>query len=131
MYCYKCGKEIDDNAEVCVFCGTEMSGVRKSVENNNVGKKFCSKCGGEVREDAVICIHCGCAIQDESQVESKTGMGVIAALFLGIIGLVIGICLYPENSVARKTFLKGWTITFIVSTAVSVISSILYLTIAF
>lgn len=38
--------------------------------------------------------------------ESKTGIGVVLGLFLGIIGLIIGICIYPEGTVARKTFIK-------------------------
>ncbi len=53
--------------------------------------------------------------------ESKTGIGVVLALFLGIIGLIIGICIYPEGTVARKTFIKGWAWTFGVTAVVAVV----------
>ena len=43
--------------------------------------------------------------------ESKAGIGVVLGLFLGIIGLIIGICIYPEGTVARKTFIKAWAWT--------------------
>ena len=43
---------------------------------------------------------------------SKMGLGVLFALFLGVIGLLIGICLYSEGTYERKTFVKGWLNTF-------------------
>ena len=52
--------------------------------------------------------------------EPKTGMGVVMGLFLGLIGLIIGICLYKEGTVARKTFIKSWLITYFVTLAVIV-----------
>lgn len=78
---------------------------------------FCSKCGKEIMDDAVICPKCGCetAVKkiDEKEVdEPKTGIGILLALVLGLIGLVIGLCLYKENTIARKTFLKAWGITY-------------------
>lgn len=53
--------------------------------------------------------------------ESKTGIGVVLGLFLGIIGLIIGICIYPEGTVARKTFIKAWAWTFGVTAVVAVV----------
>lgn len=32
MYCRNCGQEIDDNADVCIHCGTA---VKKEVANNH------------------------------------------------------------------------------------------------
>lgn len=78
---------------------------------------YCSKCGEEIMDEAVICPKCGCETnvkkaQHEYPDEPKTGMGVLFALLLGVIGLIIGICLYKDGTVARKTFIKGWLITF-------------------
>ena len=53
--------------------------------------------------------------------ESKAGIGVVLGLFLGIIGLIIGICIYPEGTVARKTFIKAWAWTFGVTAVVAVV----------
>jgi len=61
----------------------------------------------------------------QEQGTSKTGIGVICALFLGLIGLVIGLCCYKDGSIERKTFLKAWVITFCVSYGVGIILGII------
>lgn len=93
---------------------------------------FCPKCGKQIEDDAAVCIHCGRSVaQKESDKpehrEPKTGMGVLLGLILGLIGLIIGICIYPEGTVARKTFLKGWMITFFVTLGISIILVIIIL----
>lgn len=94
----------------------------------NKGKKtmYCTKCGTEiVNDEAVVCIKCGCSIEQKLEKsievdEPKTGIGVVFGLFLGLIGLLIGICLYKEGTIARKTFIKSWVISY-VSTIVATI----------
>lgn len=89
---------------------------------------YCRKCGKEVDDEAVVCIHCGCALREYEQRreynEPKTGIGILMGLFLGIIGLIIGICLYPDGTVARRTFMKAWGITFAVCAGIGIISYI-------
>ncbi len=86
---------------------------------------YCKKCGAEIDDEAVVCPKCGCAVdkgqQNPKYNESKTGMGVLMGLFLGLIGLIIGIFSYPEGTVARKTFIKAWLITFLICLVVSFI----------
>ena len=41
---------------------------------------------------------------------SKGVLGCILSIFLGLIGLLIGVCLYPAGTRARTTFIKGWII---------------------
>ena len=91
---------------------------------------FCKNCGQEINDKAAICIHCGCttgnnSVEESLAGESKKGLGILMGIFLGLIGLVIGICLYPANSVERKTFIKGWGIAFAISLAVSFVLIIL------
>ncbi|MBQ3047136.1 MAG: zinc ribbon domain-containing protein [Clostridia bacterium] len=88
---------------------------------------FCSKCGKEIDDEAVVCIHCGIQVQrmgqksitynQEDYNQPKIGIGVLLALLLGLIGLLIGILLYPSDTIARKTFIKGWGIAFAISVA--------------
>ncbi len=60
---------------------------------------------------------------------SKVGIGVLCG-FIGLIGLIIGLLLYKDGSLERKTFLKGWLWCFFVSLAVYVvIVIILYATV--
>lgn len=90
---------------------------------------FCQHCGKEVDNEAVVCVHCGKMLKEIKQEtpvnkdhnEPKTGMGVLMALFLGLIGLIIGLAIYPSNTIARKTFVKAWGITFGVSIGVIVL----------
>lgn len=93
---------------------------------------FCKKCGKEVDDDAVVCIHCGCSLENQYETkkdmnESKTGIGVVLGIFLGVIGLIIGLCLYPAGTIARKTFIKAWGITFGVCVGIVVIFYVILL----
>ncbi len=85
---------------------------------------FCQKCGKEINDEAAVCIHCGCAVKEDAYSknlsEPKTGIGILMGLFLGISGLIIGLCIYPAGTIARKSFLKAWGITFGVAIAVVV-----------
>ena len=78
---------------------------------------FCSKCGNEVSDEAVVCPKCGCEIVKKQAAskeidEPKTGLGILFGLLLGVIGLIIGLCMFKENTIARKSFVKAWSITF-------------------
>ena len=85
---------------------------------------YCRNCGKEVDDNAIACPHCGCAVSkpaSRSYGEPKTGMGALLGVFLGIIGLIIGLCLYPSETIERKTFLKGWGIAFAITVVVVII----------
>lgn len=36
MYCYKCGKEIDDDAVVCIHCGSATKNMKTDKDKNIV-----------------------------------------------------------------------------------------------
>ena len=94
---------------------------------------YCKKCGKEINDEAVVCIHCGCAVAKEVEKDHnqpKNGIGFLMGFFLGIIGLIIGICLYPEGTIARKTFIKSWCITFFVSMGVGLLFYIIIFAVA-
>lgn len=59
------------------------------------------------------------------QGESKTGIGVVCGIFLGLIGLIVGICSFKEGTYERKTFIKGWAIAFGVTAGIEIILSVL------
>ena len=46
---------------------------------------------------------------------NKTTVGVLLGLFVGLLGLIIGLLLYPVNTTERQTFMSGWAKGFISS----------------
>ena len=36
MFCYNCGKEIDDKAVVCIHCGVETKNMKSNTDKNIV-----------------------------------------------------------------------------------------------
>jgi len=48
MYCNYCGKAIQDDANVCAYCGTRVSGVvaRKRLVRPRAGRKIAGVCAG-------------------------------------------------------------------------------------
>ncbi len=49
MFCRNCGKEVAQNAEVCMSCGVRPSN----------GTSFCNNCGVQTNSNQEICIRCG------------------------------------------------------------------------
>ena len=67
--CTECGKEISDQAEMCIHCGNPM----KKKET-----MFCSKCGKAIDKDAIVCPHCGVATSNyhRQQQQAQTPVNV-------------------------------------------------------
>ena len=92
---------------------------------------FCKKCGKYNPDNARACKYCGCPELTKNSheaptpsyqtYESKTVIGVVMAIFLGLIGLIIGLLIYPSGSYERETFLSGWLKTFIIAIIIEVV----------
>ena len=79
MYCRNCGKEVADQAVVCVSCG---------VPPKN-GKKFCQNCGSATDVAAEICPKCGVRLATPfppGPMKSKMAAGLLG-IFLGALGI--------------------------------------------
>ena len=48
MYCNYCGKVIQEDANVCAYCGTRVAGVaaRKRLMRPRMGRKMAGVCAG-------------------------------------------------------------------------------------
>ena len=101
MFCMRCGKYNPDTVSECKYCGSKKlskTQTKRPIENNP------SVYG-----------------------ESKTAVGVLMCLFLGLIGLIIGLIIYPTGSHERQTFVSGWVKTIIAAVIISVVIVIMAL----
>jgi len=57
MYCRNCGEQINENAIVCVKCGTEKT----------KGSNYCANCGEKVEAGQIACMGCGYALPKEKK----------------------------------------------------------------
>ena len=96
MYCRNCGEKLNDSDIFCSKCGAKAEEIRT---NKDIPQAPNPTANGNT---------------SQAIVESKSGMGVLFALFLGIIGLIIGVLIYPYGTQARRTFVKGFWITYAV-----------------
>lgn len=101
MYCSRCGKEIVDEAVVCIGCGCPVQPIRspsQSMSNSEIDKWS----GG-----------------------AMTGL-VIGSIFIPLLGIVLGI-IYLSNSSTSATRKKQALTLLIVAVAVSAFWFILYI----
>lgn len=75
MYCKNCGKEVDDQAAICLACGYKIGD----------GNNYCHHCGAKVDAAAEVCLNCGYALKTQK----KSGKSKLAA---GLLGFFLGGC---------------------------------------
>lgn len=114
MYCPKCGKYNSEGKVVCMYCGAHMN----SSENNGTDEKK-----GFYQSDAWKNSQKGQAKKSYPNYykEDKTGTGILMAIFLGIIGLFIGLSNYPQGTYSRQSFISGWIKGFIIEIVIVVV----------
>lgn len=79
MYCRNCGKNILENAVICVGCGTPIA----------MGNNFCQSCGNTTGANSTVCLSCGVrlfTINANEGLKSKIVAGVLG-IFLGGLGI--------------------------------------------
>lgn len=145
MFCKNCGKEINDNAAICVHCGAwvnenqapQVSQPQEvqapQAEQAPVEQKqatvYCRNCGKEINVNAAICVHCGAWAKENAQAqaqpqkEAKNGMaiaGFVCSFFVPILGWIFGgIGLSKAGKIGGKG--KGFAIAAIAIATVNFI----------
>ncbi|MBE6747243.1 MAG: zinc-ribbon domain-containing protein [Ruminococcaceae bacterium] len=107
MFCQKCGKEINDDATVCIHCGCSTG---NSEASSTSVASFCSHCGKEVNPNAVVCVHCGCSIKKQrksANTDPEKNHKLLATLSFLIP--ILGIILYfiKSDNPERADYLKN------------------------
>lgn len=84
MFCRNCGKEIDEQAAICVSCG----------HKNGDGNNYCFHCGEKVDAGAVVCLKCGYSLEKKKKSEkgedSDVEVGEKSRLTAGLLGILLG-----------------------------------------
>ncbi|NQT64864.1 MAG: NINE protein [FCB group bacterium] len=107
MFCRNCGKEVLENAEICVNCGMKPL----------MGKKFCQNCGAETQENQEVCTKCGVRLK------SSMGKGAKSKLVAGLLGILLG-------SLGIHKFYLGYTAPGIIMLLITIIGGIVTLGVA-
>jgi ribosomal protein L40E len=76
MYCRNCGKEIAEEAVMCVSCGVPPTS----------GKNYCQNCGAETNPQAVYCVKCGVKLATAGE-EKDWLIALLLSIFLGQLGI--------------------------------------------
>jgi len=77
MYCRNCGKEVAEQAVMCVACGVPPKS----------GKKFCQNCGAETNLAAEVCTKCGVRLATGTGEGKEWLTTLLLCIFLGGIGI--------------------------------------------
>lgn len=80
MFCRNCGKEVAEQAVMCIACGVPP----------RAGRNFCPSCGVATQADAQYCTRCGArlagAISAVPGLKSRLAAGLLG-IFLGALGI--------------------------------------------
>ena len=78
MFCRNCGKQMADQAAMCVSCGVP---ARR-------GSQYCQNCGAPTDANASVCVKCGFALMGgpSGELKSKIAAGLLG-IFLGGLGV--------------------------------------------
>jgi TM2 domain-containing membrane protein YozV len=102
MYCKNCGKEMSEQADVCVNCGTSAQ----------KGDSYCCNCGAEMSQGADYCVKCGKAVKAAPKTgeKSKIAAGLLALFFggLGVHDFYLG---YTGRGIAKICLVLGSLLT--------------------
>ena len=61
MICPKCGREVEENSDFCVYCGASLAQLKTEEvkEEKEETTVFCTTCGAKMKESDAFCSVCG------------------------------------------------------------------------
>lgn len=102
MYCRNCGKEMSDQAVVCVECGVQAGS----------GSAFCQNCGKETTPEQVVCTSCGVQLAAPAVTGGKSKMTAgLLGIFLGGFGVHNFYLGYTGKAIAQVSLMAVGIVT--------------------
>lgn len=97
MFCYKCGKEIDESAKFCIFCGAEINAFNESelknekkVPNNeDLSEYKLESLSDTISNNHFIEKNIAC-VKNMTTTKVAIACGIATVALISIIGVVIG-----------------------------------------
>ena len=95
-FCPNCGKQIDDDAVMCLNCCYVIPSGNTSMQNDTQ--------------------------KPTEEVKASTGL-VILSVFIPLVGIILGIIKWKETPKAAKTYLTAgliaWAVSFLLTTIIN------------
>ncbi len=117
-YCKQCGHDVDDNAEVCPYCGEKLPQDPPPFTPAGAPDiKFCPECGEQIVTGARYCVRCGKPLASfqnpyayayERKPNEKGGkvpgiLSIVFAFFFPLVGFILGIVAIVKGAKAKYT----------------------------
>ena len=118
MFCKNCGKSLEEDENFCKNCGYLTVDLNDLTPEDL--KELSDIANNQNSQQPV-----NAKPVEQKNGSSKKGMGILLGIFTGVIGLIIGICIF-QNEYERKTFVNGWLIAFFIELAISALILISY-----
>lgn len=75
MLCNNCGKEINDNAKFCKYCGQPVENIQTVIQEEKQ-TITCPACGKEVNKENSFCTNCGAKMTEQPIKVMEQGEGI-------------------------------------------------------
>ena len=89
MFCRNCGKEVAQNAEICLSCGVRPSN----------GANFCNNCGVATNPNQELCVKCGVRLSGASGISSADEDKIMC-----VLSYLWALCLIPYFTKKNNAF---------------------------
>lgn len=120
-YCIHCGKELCDEAAICVHCGRVPDENDPRNANDFSMDKYCVHCGNKISAEAAVCHRCGFAVgKPKAAAEDKISVGLcILAVLVPLFGIIYWAVKRSETPKRARACgiagLCGYALNFILS----------------
>ena len=110
-FCPNCGKQIDDDAVMCLNCCYVIPSGNTSMQNDT--QKPTEEVKASTGNDTQ---------KPTEEVKASTGL-VILSVFIPLVGIILGIIKWKETPKAAKTYLTAgliaWAVSFLLTTIIN------------
>ena len=98
-FCSNCGNELNEETKFCPKCGTAVNENNESPnQQSNINSGInCPKCGSLIPLGSATCLQCGTPLNEEKHTAAIV-IGYITAIFVPIVGIIMGIYLLTRKN---------------------------------